>query len=100
MVTAFQQRVYGLCRQIPMGRVTTYKIIAEKMGVKAYRAVGQALNKNPYAPRVPCHRVIGSDGTLGGFAHGPGRKKSVLRKEGIRFEGNRIKDFEAKIFRF
>ena len=72
----FSRRVYDLCRRIPKGKVTTYKIIAEKLGTKAYRAVGNALNKNPHKD-VPCHRVVGSDGSLTGFAHGIKRKKYI-----------------------
>ena len=68
MPTKFQSKVYEICRKIPEGKVTTYKAIAEAMGTKAYRAVGQALNRNPYAPRVPCHRVVNSKGHLHGFA--------------------------------
>ncbi|MDP3640290.1 MAG: MGMT family protein [Nanoarchaeota archaeon] len=65
--TEFERKVYALCRKIPEGKVTTYKSIAEALGTKAYRAVGQALKKNPYAPQVPCHRVIATDGSLGGY---------------------------------
>ena len=81
-ITQFQKEVYQLCKAIPKGKVTTYKAIAEALGTKAYRAVGSALNKNPYAA-VPCHRVIAADGSLGGFAHGKARKKQMLEKEGV-----------------
>jgi len=63
----FNQRVWNLCKRIPKGKVTTYKLISEKLGTKAYRAVGNALRKNPYAPEVPCHRVVNSDGSVGGY---------------------------------
>ena len=86
----FFEEVYRLCKEIPRGRVSTYKILAEKLNTKAYRAVGNAMNKNPYAPQVPCHRVINSDGSLGGFASGIGNKISLLKKEGIVIEDNRI----------
>ena len=77
----FNDKVYELTKKIPEGRVSTYKEIAEKLGVKAYRAVGNALNKNPHAPLVPCHRVIGSDGSLTGFASGLKEKAKMLMKE-------------------
>jgi len=88
-ITQFQKEVYQLCKAIPKGKVTTYKAIAEALGTKAYRAVGSALNKNPYAA-VPCHRVIAADGSLGGFAYGIARKKQMLEKEGVVIKNNRI----------
>ena len=90
MATKFQEKVYKLCKKVPKGKVTTYKILAEKLNVKAYRAVGNALNKNPYAPRVPCHRVIKSTGEIGGFASGTRNKIKLLRKEGIKMEKGKI----------
>lgn len=81
--------------------MTTYKLIADAL--KSHpRAVGQALKVNPYAPRVPCHRVVASDGTLGGFmgkvAGEPIQKKiRLLNSEGIIVEDNRIKDFENRL---
>ncbi len=66
-MSSFSQQVYELCLLVPQGKVTTYKTIAEKLGTKSYRAVGQALRCNPFSPRVPCHRVVRSDGSLGGF---------------------------------
>ncbi len=66
-MSSFSQRVYELCLLVPQGKVTTYKAIAEKLGTKSYRAVGQALRGNHFSPRVPCHRVVRSDGSLGGF---------------------------------
>ena len=98
MPTKFQDKVYEICRRIQKGKVTTYKAIAEAIGTKAYRAVGTALNKNPYAPRVPCHRVINSDGSLGGFATGIKEKIKLLKKEGVKINNKRItKQFKIKI---
>ena len=98
MPTKFQNKVYEICKKIPKGKVTTYKAIAEAMGTKAYRAVGQALNRNPYAPKVPCHRVMSSDGSLGGFATGLKNKIRLLKKEGIEIKNNKIpKKFIMKI---
>jgi len=88
---SFPQQVYKLTRRIPRGRVTTYGRIARALGNPgASRAVGNALNRNPYAPQVPCHRVIRADGSVGGFASGPARKMARLRKEGIIIKNGRI----------
>lgn len=86
----FNQKCYELLKQVPRGKVTTYKALANALGTKAYRAVGNAMNKNPYAPQVPCHRVINSDGNLGGFAHGLKRKIEMLKQEGVIIENNKI----------
>ena len=100
MVTKFQKRVYELCKKVPRGKVITYKAISEKMGSRAYRAVGMALNMNPFAPKVPCHRVVGSNGHFVGFASGLKKKVEMLRKEGIKVKNNKIIDFDKVLFRF
>ncbi len=74
---------------MPAGKVTTYAEIARALGTHAYRAVGNAMNRNPYAPQVPCHRVVGSNGSLTGFAHGIPRKRQMLDEEGVAFVGER-----------
>lgn len=96
----FSDKVYALCKQIPKGNVTTYKEIGKALGGKGqvYRAVGNALNKNPYET-IPCHRVISSNGSLGGFAKGTKKKVELLRKEGIEVKNNKI-DLEKYGFRF
>jgi len=86
----FDVKVLGICRKIPRGKVTTYKAIAEKLGTKAYRAVGQALNRNPYWPEVPCHRVVGSDGSLRGFASGLRKKHKLLAGEKIKIKKGKV----------
>lgn len=86
----FNEEVWELCKRIPKGRVTTYKEIADALGTHAYRAVGQALNRNLYWPEVPCHRVVGSDGSLTGFASGLDKKKQLLSSEGIRISKDKI----------
>jgi methylated-DNA-[protein]-cysteine S-methyltransferase len=85
---SFNQKVWAITARIPKGKVVTYGDIARALGGKAYRAVGNALNCNPYAPAVPCHRVVGSDGSLTGFAAGVEKKKRMLKAEGIRFVGD------------
>lgn len=82
--TPFQQAVWKACMTIPRGQTRSYKWIAARIGRPgAVRAVGSALGRNPFAPVVPCHRVVKSDGTPGGFS-GPGgvkAKLALLRKE-------------------
>jgi methylated-DNA-[protein]-cysteine S-methyltransferase len=87
---SFNQKVWALTARIPAGKVTTYADIAHALKTKGYRAVGNALNRNPYAPAVPCHRVIGSDGSLTGFAQGVDKKRRILQQEGIRFRGEKV----------
>ena len=79
----FNENVWKLCKQIPKGKVTTYKLIADELGNKAYRAVGTAMNKNPYAPKVPCHRVINSNGNVGNFASGTKNKINIYILRGF-----------------
>lgn len=82
---AFTAKVYRAVCSIPKGQTRSYKWVAEKIGhPKAYRAVGNALNKNPYPGIVPCHRVIRSDGSIGGFSRGNKLKKSLLDRENLK----------------
>jgi methylated-DNA-[protein]-cysteine S-methyltransferase len=97
-VSAFSQRVYALVKKVPKGKVTSYGVVAKALN-SSPRAVGQALKRNPYAPIVPCHRVIRQDMTLGGFngvsqscggmfpqSHATlGRKVRLLKEEGVCF---------------
>ena len=94
--TSFEQSVYDITKNIPRGNVTTYKEIAHTLGTRAYRAVGNALNRNPFAPHVPCHRVVCSDGHVGGFAQGRQAKIKLLCSEGIQVDAGKVRDFEEK----
>ena len=81
--TAFEKKVYAAVSLIPPGETRPYKWVARKIGrARAYRAVGNALNRNPYIGTVPCHRVIKSDGSPGGFAKGPAHKLKLLKADG------------------
>ena len=84
--TKFEQKVYSTISRIPKGKVMTYGQLA-KVLKSSPRAVGQALKRNPFAPKVPCHRVIKSDGTLGGYdgKMKSGKKVLLLKSEGIIF---------------
>jgi methylated-DNA-[protein]-cysteine S-methyltransferase len=96
-VSPFAARVYAALKRIPRGRVITYAALARRVGCRSPRAVGQALRANPFAPKVPCHRVIASDLTPGGFGgktHGPElqRKLRLLAAEGVKFTNGRLTD--------
>jgi O-6-methylguanine DNA methyltransferase len=101
----FEERVWKLMEAIPKGQVTTYGLIARKLKTKAYRAVGNACRRNPYAPRVPCHRVVRSNGTIGGFGGKTSgetveNKVRMLRREGVEVRNGKIVNFERVVFRF
>jgi methylated-DNA-[protein]-cysteine S-methyltransferase len=92
-ISDFQRAVYQALLRVPRGRVTTYGLLAEHLGRGSPRAVGQALRRNPFAPRVPCHRVIAADLTAGGFGgerrgRQVARKRALLAAEGVRFGGD------------
>lgn len=78
----FRDRVHAVVRAIPRGEVLTYKEVALRAGApKAYRAVGNILNKN-FDPDIPCHRVVRSDGKTGGYNRGAAAKAQKLKDEG------------------
>jgi methylated-DNA-[protein]-cysteine S-methyltransferase len=94
----FNEKVWALCARVPRGKVTTYGAIARKLDTQAYRAVGNAMNRNPYAPQVPCHRVVGSDGSLTGFATGLAKKERILKAEGVPVKNGKV-DLAAHMHR-
>lgn len=94
----FNQKVWALTARVPKGKVTTYAELARALGTKAYRAVGNAMNKNPFAPGVPCHRVVGSNGSLTGYAGGLEKKREMLIEEGVQVLKARVST--AEVFRF
>ncbi|MFO7867247.1 MAG: MGMT family protein [Candidatus Aminicenantes bacterium] len=77
----FQKKVWSLTRELPYGRTSSYKFLAEEMGHRGYRSIGRALHANPWIIIVPCHRVIRSDGGLGEFAAGLKIKQYLLSLE-------------------
>ena len=88
--TSFEAEVYRVTTAIPAGSVAGYAWIVRQLGRGSARAVGRALGKNPFAPQVPCHRVIRSDGHIGGFMGGEAgpmvaRKRQLLSAEGVEF---------------
>jgi len=98
----FQQKVLSLCKKIPKGKVTTYKEIGKALKRKGqvYRAVGRALHSNKTPIVIPCHRVVASDGSIGGYSRGIKKKINLLEKEGIQIKNNKIIDFKKKLFKF
>lgn len=90
-LSVFAQRVYTVTSTIPRGKVASYGDIALVLGIRSAQAVGQALKRNPFAPDVPCHRVVAGNGSLGGFfgdttAGRISEKEALLRSEGVVIE--------------
>ena len=89
--TIFQLKVWNYLKKIPKGKVKTYLEVAKGIGKpKAFRAVANAVGKNPYPPKIPCHRVIRSDGSLGGYSAKGGikLKRQLLRSENVILKRN------------
>ena len=87
---SFNEKCYEILKKVPKGKVTTYKDIALALNSKAYRAVGSAMKNNPFAPSVPCHRVIRSNGSVGEYNGGVKKKISLLESEGIKIINGKI----------
>ena len=101
MESDFVKAVYSALKKVPRGKVVTYSSLAKAIARPGTaRAVGNALNKNPYAPKVPCHRVVKSSGEVGGFASGTKKKIKLLKSEGIKIKGKRILDFNLVLYKF
>ena len=93
--------VYSMISKIPEGSVSTYGDVARAIGhPKSARAVGRILGRNPNPIIVPCHRVVGHNGIIGGFSLGIQMKKDLLRKEGLEIENDVLKDLELHRMRF
>lgn len=91
MTENFRDKVLSLVCRIPRGKVTTYKQLAHAAGKsKAYRAVGNILSKNPDPYDIPCHRVVRSDGKVGGYQKGRNRKEELLREEGVTIQNGKV----------
>lgn len=86
----FNQKAWAICSRIPAGKVATYGEIARVLGSKGARAVGNAMHNNPYAPHVPCHRVVGSNRRLTGYAGGLAKKERMLKAEGVKIHNGRV----------
>ncbi|MEI6534347.1 MAG: MGMT family protein, partial [Verrucomicrobiaceae bacterium] len=102
--TAFEQKVYEAISRIPAGRVSTYGLVGKAIACKSAQAIGQALKRNPFAPKVPCHRVISSSLSIGGYSGAASgmkikRKLKLLASEGVRFENGALAD-HSLVFNF
>ncbi len=95
-----EDRVYKKLLEVPPGMVTTYGELAKAVGLKnGQRVIGRIMNKNPYPVIIPCHRVIKSNGQIGGYAWGEKIKTNMLSKEGMKIKNGKIIDLEM-IYRF
>jgi methylated-DNA-[protein]-cysteine S-methyltransferase len=95
------KKIYKKLLEVPKGKITTYGELAKAVGLKnGQRAVGKIMNKNPYPVIIPCHRVVKSDGKIGGYAYGEEIKSDMLTREGIVIKNGKILDLENKIYRF
>jgi len=96
-----EEKVYRKLLEVPSGYVTTYGELAKAINLKnGQRVVGQIMKNNPFPIIVPCHRVVKSDGSVGGYAYGVERKKNMLTKEGLKINENKILDFKKNLFCF
>ncbi|MEK6818173.1 MAG: MGMT family protein [Thermoproteota archaeon] len=95
------KKIYKKLLEVPKGKITTYGELAKAVGLKnGQRAVGKIMNKNPYPVIIPCHRVVKSDGKIGGYAYGEEIKSDMLTREGIVIKNGKILDLENTIYRF
>ena len=94
----FNNGCYKLLSKIPRGKISTYKEIAKALNTKAYRAVGNAMSKNPNIVLVPCHRIIKNDGSIGGYFSGVNKKVKLLEKEGFLIKNGQVKEFKKHLF--
>jgi len=95
------KEIYKKLLEVPEGKITTYGELAKAVGfTNGQRAIGRIMNKNPYPVIIPCHRVVKSDGKVGGYAYGKEIKIKILKKEGIKIKDGKILDLENTIYRF
>ena len=95
------KKIYKKLLEVPKGKITTYGELAKAVGLKnGQRAVGKIMNKNPYPVIIPCHRVVKSDGKIGGYVYGEEIKSDMLTRERIVIKNGKILDLENKIYRF
>ena len=96
-----EDKVYKKLLEVPPGKIITYGELAKAVGLKnGQRKIGQIMKNNPFPIIIPCHRVVKSDGTIGGYAYGSERKKHMLSKEGLKINNDKISDFKKNLFRF
>lgn len=96
----FNEKCYALLKQIPKGKVTTYKEMARAMGTNAWRAVGTAMAKNDNLITIPCHRVVRSDGVIGHYALGADKKVELLNSEGVDISNGKVNKLDNFFHQF
>lgn len=93
--------VYKKLTEVPEGKVTSYSELAKAVGLKnGQRVIGQIMKKNPYPVIIPCHRVVKSDGKIGGFFYGDKVKTNMLKKEGVKIKNGKILNWDEKFYKF
>ena len=96
-----EQKIYKKLLEVPKGKVTTYGELAKSIGfTNGQRVVGRIMNQNPYPAIIPCHRVVRSDGKVGGYDYGEEVKINMLEQEGIKIKNGKILDWEKTVHRF
>jgi methylated-DNA-[protein]-cysteine S-methyltransferase len=96
-----EQKVYKKLLDVPKGQITTYGDLAKAVGLKnGQRTIGKIMNKNPFPVIIPCHRVVMSNGKIGGYAYGEHVKTKMLSDEGIEIKNGNIANFDKRLFRF
>ena len=98
---SLEKKIYKKLLEVPEGKITTYGELAKAVGMKnGQRAVGKIMNANPYPVIIPCHRVVKSDGKVGGYYYGQNVKINMLKKEGVKIKNDKILDWENTVYRF
>ena len=96
-----EQKIYKKLLEVPKGQITTYGELSKAVGlINGQRTVGKIMNKNPYPVIIPCHRVVMSNGKIGGYAYGEHVKTKLLNDEGIQIKNGKIIDLKSRIYRF
>lgn len=100
-MTNLEEQILDLVFQIPQGKITTYQILALKLGNKGLaRMVGNALNKNPHLITIPCHRVVRNDQKVGNYRLGLAKKIKLLQNEDICIKGDKVANFTSYLYNF
>jgi methylated-DNA-[protein]-cysteine S-methyltransferase len=96
-----EQKVYKKLLEVPKGKITTYRELSKAVGIKnGQRFIGNVMNKNPYPAIIPCHRVVKSDGSIGGYAYGEKVKTKMLKQEGVKIKNGKVIDWNKKLYHF
>lgn len=94
----FDARCYQFLLDVPQGKVTTYKALAQQMEIHAFQAVGGAMSRNKNLIAIPCHRVVYADGRVGSYVLGSSVKESLLKMEGVEIKNGRVCNLENYLF--